>query len=185
MFCIIDCETTGLSPVEDMILEIGAILVDNTLVQSCEQFHRVCYWAGDPNQLDPVVTEMHTKNGLFKECADHKVAVSLSRALLDFEVWCEENFQDDQPVYATGNNIKFDISFLGQQKFPFPGFHYRTVDISSIKVLCLEWTPETLVSQYRPVPQKLHRSIPDCYDSIIELDFYKDVLWNPRNKSWE
>lgn len=185
MFCILDIETTGLDPIEDMILEIGAVLVDYDLrrFDHIQPFHKVCRWAGDPNQLDPVVTEMHTKNGLFNECADHKVAVSLSRALLDFEVWCEENFtaREDEPVYATGNNIKFDISFLGQQKFLFPGFHYRTVDISSIKVLCNEWAPEVNHMYSKPVAQKLHRSIPDCYDSLAELNYYKDMLWTPKS----
>jgi oligoribonuclease len=121
---------------------------------------------------------MHTDSGLFNVCYSSKVIAP--QAILDFTLWCEESIVDDPgEVYFTGNNIKFDLGFLEENGFTAPpGIHYRSVDISSIKVLTNTWAPNL---DGKPKAKKLHRSIPDCYDSIAELAYYRHWLWVPND----
>jgi oligoribonuclease len=174
-------ETTGLYAKHDSILEIGAIMVNENLeaIPGLANFHTVVRWKGDPSGLPPVVQKMHTNNGLFDECCASKVIAP--QAILDFALWCEESSVDDPgKVYFAGNNIKFDLGFLEEYGFIAPlDIHYRSVDISSIKVLTNTWLREEFIAKLnKPESKALHRSIPDCYDSIAELAWYKELLWD-------
>lgn len=176
-FCVIDIETTGLSQENDFILEIGALLVDKNLqpVDSAPPFNTVVQFKGDPGVFKDVVIAMHIKNGLWDECA--KSTVKTWAAVRMFHDWCDFYIEDKDNTYATGNNIKFDLGMLWSNGFAYDSFmHYRSVDISSVKVLTNTWMPE-LNKVAKPESKKLHRSLPDIYDSISELNWYKDVIW--------
>ena len=179
-FCVVDLETTGLDAKHDSILEIGAIMVDDNLeaILGLTNFHTVIRWRGDCRRFPPVVQKMHTDSGLFNVCYSSKVIAP--QAILDFTLWCEESIVDDPgEVYFTGNNIKFDLGFLEENGFTAPpGIHYRSVDISSIKVLTNTWIGDDTATLKKPESKALHRSIPDCYDSIAELAWYKQLLWS-------
>jgi oligoribonuclease len=176
-FCFIDIETTGISQEDDFILEIGAILIDENLepATGAPSFHTVVQYKGDPGVYEDVVIAMHTKSGLWNECAAS--TVKGWTAIRMFQDWCEFYIKDKDNTYATGNNIKFDLNFLWSNGFSYETYmHYCSVDISSVKVLTNTWIDEDVL-KLKPESKKLHRSIPDIYDSITELAWYKEQLW--------
>lgn len=177
VFCVIDVETTGLDIGNDYLLEIGAMALDKDLDPMGPQFKQIVQFVGDHTVFEDVVQEMHTENGLWDLCRKSRVPVF--NAVLDFTSWCEEVFGNNLgKVYAIGNTIRFDIGVLEERGLPFEKlFHYRSVDLSSIKVLCEQWRPELLTNPARPESKKLHRSIPDCYDSIVEGQYFRDNLF--------
>ena len=67
----IDLETTGLNPYKDSILEVVCALANFDDPFNIEVVHRSVVWYHPDivKNLDPFIVNMHTKNGLFKECA--------------------------------------------------------------------------------------------------------------------
>ncbi len=56
-------------------------------------------------------------------------------------------------------------------------FHYRSIDVSSLKELCRRWYPQ--VYRRRPPKRDRHRARDDIHESIAELRFYRDELFRP------
>jgi oligoribonuclease len=186
-FLFLDLETTGLSPDNDRILEVGMVITDanlttiSTFGQSI-QWSDIYYHMGTDTYLPPftvdnVVVEMHTKSGLWEDCYRSKKKES--------EVWndaihfvqhhCGDHSKD---MWMIGNTIGFDRSFLHHW---VPGFnelfHYRSVDISSVEILYNLWVGgEKDVS--KPKGNKLHRAVPDCLDSIQKARYYQHVIFD-------
>ncbi len=123
----------------------------------------------------------HTKNGLLEDLKSgnkramwvdeaENEAIKVLEVLFGFE-------GSQERVPLCGSTISFDRSFLRQwmprlDKY----FHYRSIDVSSIKELAKYWYPE--------LPElsksEVHRSIPDIHESIKLLKYYRDRLFkNP------
>lgn len=184
---VCDLETTGLEPDFDVILEIGMISVDHQL-NEIDRFHKVINWSRieydqtngiyePPFGVHRIVTEMHTKNRLWEE--SYRSNNSLGVALLDGAVWIKHQHElcdADEKLPLAGNSVHFDKSFFYHVDRSFlEPFHYRVLDISSLKMMYKAWRPK---DKEPPVGNKLHRSIPDCLDSINEWKFYKKVLFD-------
>lgn len=196
-FCFIDLETTGLEVSEDSILEIGAVLTNERL-EPVADFHRVCKYVTPweqysdeqgtfmaPIDIVPVVARMHSKSGLWDECRDAEQTVS--ECIEDLTAWCETivpifNYVEGQnPIYITGNTVEFDVNFLVSEGFAWREFfHYRLVNISSPKILSSIWKPELLTATTKPESKKLHRALPDIYDSMMELAYFGEELYDVR-----
>jgi oligoribonuclease len=95
------------------------------------------------------------------------------------EDWLTENGVEPEKLELTGNSISFDKGFL-YEHMPrvLDWFHYRIVDISTLKVLARKWnTPlAKYLEESRPKSTSTHRALPDLYDSIFELKFYRESL---------
>jgi oligoribonuclease len=75
-----------------------------------------------------------------------------------------------------GNSIYVDRMFISKQFPQFHGhFHYRNVDVSTLKELIRRWYPD----QYSKAPKKkfAHRVIQDIRDSIDELKYYRESVF--------
>jgi oligoribonuclease len=131
----IDLETTGLKPEIDKILEVAvykATLEDpfniNFVYQNVLKFSQ-------DESLDPFVREMHTKNGLLKECLESTATIEDVQEDLLKLIPTAVN-RKSMPIYA-GSAIHFDAGFIKQYMAPLHDrFSHRHYDVSSVKLFC-------------------------------------------------
>lgn len=160
---------TGLNPKIDRILEISTIVTDkdlNILAQGPNVFlYQQKHILKNMNCKN---YSIHKNNGLLRQVkASQNNEKDAEKKILKFlKKWV--------PIHSSpmcGNTISHDRSFL--KKF-MPKleeyFHYRNIDVSTIKELVLRWHP----SIFKKICKKnIHRTLPDIYESIQELLFYK------------
>lgn len=172
----IDLEMTGLSPVEDRIIEIATVITDSHLRvvaegpvlavnQSLERLAGMDKWN----------TKTHTETGLVnrvrKSAINEKVA---ERRTLDFIV--EHVGEKQSPL--CGNSICQDRRFLANYMPKLEAYlHYRNLDVSSIKELVMRWRPE-LLKEFKK--KNTHRALDDIRESIAELRFYRESFLRAR-----
>ena len=170
-----DLEMTGLEPERHVIVEIATIVTDDNLVVVGEGPDLVIHaTAEELLHMGEFVTEMHTKSGLIDQIQASTVSVSdAETATLDF---LREHIAEARTVPLCGNSIGTDRRFL-QDYMPTleAFFHYRNVDVSTIKELARRWYPEVLDAV--PEKESAHRALDDIKESIAELEFYRAQLF--------
>src|SRR6202453_1138624 len=172
-----DLEMTGLEPRRDVIVEIATLITDDHLNIIAEGPDLVLH--ASPEQLAgmvPFVKEMHTKSGLLPEIIASTITVEEAQAqTLDF---LKRHIPDPGSVPLCGNSIGTDRRFLQEYMPELEAyFHYRNVDVSTIKELARRWYPSSLGSQ--PEKDSAHRALDDIKESINELVHYRDTLFQP------
>jgi oligoribonuclease len=171
----IDLEMTGLDPSRNVIVEIATIVTDDQLNIVAEGPDLVI--GATPEQLadmDDVVRRMHTTSGLL--VAIEKSTVTIDEAAAATIEFLKAQIPTPGSVPLCGNSIAMDRSFLRQYMPALDDyFHYRTIDVSSVKELCKRWYREL----YAARPQKLtaHRALDDIRESVAELAYYRDRLF--------
>ena len=166
----IDLEMTGLLPETDRILEIATLVTDGNLNIIAE----------GPNlaikQSDALLDKMddwnqkhHSATGLISKVKQSNISECNAEAqTIEFLLrYAEEN---TSPM--CGNSICQDRRFLANhmprlEKF----FHYRNLDVSSLKELALRWKPQILEGLTKG---NTHAALEDVKDSIKELSYYRD-----------
>ena len=166
----IDLEMTGLDPDTDHIIEIATIVTDaqlNTLevgpVLAIHQSDSVL------DALDDWNREHHGASGLLD-----RVRASTFNAT-DAELQTLEFLRRHVPAGASpicGNSIGQDRRFLVREMPELERyFHYRNLDVSTLKELARRWAPEVLAGV---VKHGRHLALDDIRDSIAELQHYRD-----------
>jgi len=165
----IDLEMTGLSPTEDLILEVGAIATDWNFTEIAT-YHGVVknklsiinqrmnmnssFWDNNPN----------SKTDLIKQNQTGKPSSKVQTELLEF---VKKNFKSNVPVLLAGNSIHVDRRFI-IAKWPKldAKLHYRMLDVSAWKVV--------FDGKYKKKFAKpdAHRALDDIRGSIAELQYY-------------
>lgn len=169
----LDLEMTGLDPEKDVILEIATVVTDGELRVLAEgpciavhQSDRVL------DGMDPWCVEQHGKSGLTLRCRESKVdtAEAQVRTLEFLAQWCVSG---KSPL--CGNTIGQDRRFLVKYMPRLSDFfHYRSIDVSSIKELVSRWYPE---AKYTYSKSKAHLSLADVHESIAELVHYRKTVF--------
>lgn len=167
-YVIVDVETTGLDPVLDTILELGILIADKNF-NILGEFSMVRHFNLEVQGAGVIekVVDMHTKNGLWEECANSGNTLShISQSATQWLTWGDWN---NQPM--CGSTIQFDRSFIAQW---MPGlnktFHYRHIDVSSFKNVWNKYGWSQHNTGYEK--QGCHRAVPDCRDTLDELERY-------------
>ncbi len=170
----LDLEMTGLLPVKDFIVEIGTVVTDSDLNVLAEG--PVCVI----HQSDDVLAAMgdwqqnqFTGTGLLDEIkkSTTTLAEAEEKTLAFVKEWCPEKVAP-----LCGNTIWMDRVFLMHHMPALHNyFHYRNIDVSSIKELARKWKPELLKEI---VKEHRHRSLSDIHDSINELKLYRTALFS-------
>ena len=166
---------TGLEPSRNVIVEIATIVTDDQLNIVAEGPDMVM--GATPEQLadmDEVVRRMHTTSGLLVAIAKSTVTVDeAAEATLEF---LKAHIATPGSVPLCGNSIAMDRSFLRQYMPSVDDFfHYRTIDVSSVKELCKRWYHDLYVA--RPQKVTAHRALDDIRESVAELSYYKEQLF--------
>ena len=174
IFVFVDTETTGLNTGNDLLLEVG-LAVTNQHLQILDKTSVVIYQS--PLSMEPVVEKIHTDNGLI--AAVKKSPFNLLEAERFLTDWVEAFFDRDELLSTPlcGSTVEFDRKFLEQSMPGFHSlFHYRSIDVSSIKELSRVWKPE-LVELVDGLPLlKAHRAEEDVVETIQELEHYR-INW--------
>ncbi len=161
-FVWIDCETSGLNPETNQLLEVSIVITDSNL-KELDYMTRVI--KNDKINIDEFCYNLHSKNGLLKDIEFQ--GVSLKEAEQDI-FWFLTQTLENGTSPMCGSTIQFDRKFLEKympslNKF----FHYRNLDVSSVKIL---WS-EFLGNAHFPKGEA-HRGLPDVRESI---DHFKQI----------
>lgn len=165
----VDLETTGLDARSDSILEVGLVITDGDLNMTATTARLVAPTRRLLGQADPVVRDMHAASGLTRELEDGwgLARVDAERVLVD---WLSERVPADTSPMC-GSSVNFDRGFLNEQMPILAAhFHYRNIDVSTIKELVRRWYPQA----EPPHSRGAHRALLDLRDSINELRFYRE-----------
>jgi oligoribonuclease len=168
----IDCEMTGLSPEKDQLLEIAAVITDgqlNILAQSPEFAIRHSLETLDA--MDDWNRNTHTKSGLWQRVLDsHMNAAKAEAHMVAFLAeWVDCN---QSPM--CGNSICQDRRFLARLMPRLESyFHYRNIDVSTIKELCRRWNAPLLDGFTK---QGTHTALSDIIESVNELKYYRQFM---------
>ncbi len=171
----IDLEMTGLRPEEDVILEIATVVTDRNLEVLAEG--PVLAVRQDPAVLaamDAWNQSHHRGSGLVdRVLAEGVETAEAERRTLAF--LARHVLPGASPM--CGNSVCQDRRFLARlmpelERF----FHYRNLDVSTLKELARRWSPEVLAGHQK---ESRHTALSDVYDSIDELRYYRQTLWHP------
>lgn len=166
----IDLEMTGLVPERDVIIEIATVITDSQLnilaqgpVLAITQPDEIL------EAMDEWNTTHHTRSGLVERIkSSHITTAEAQRQTLEFvRQWVPEG---KSPI--CGNSIGQDRRFLARYMPQFESFfHYRNLDVSTLKELAARWKPELLEGFSK---KGSHLALDDILESIDELKYYKE-----------
>jgi oligoribonuclease len=171
-FVWLDLEMTGLDPESCAIIEIGVIITGPDL-RPIAEMDRVIWQPEEVLlRMEPVVREMHTRNGLLDKV--RASTTSLRVAERDVTALISEHCALGEGVLA-GNSIHTDRRFLFRYMPMLERYlHYRMVDVTSLKVLVRAWYPNLVEPRKAPSG---HTALADLRSSIAELQYYRDILF--------
>ncbi len=165
----LDLEMTGLEPQVDVILEIAIIITDKQLNTLAEGPVFAIHQNDDVlDNMSEWCIEHHGKSGLTQRCRDSKVDIyqATHESIKFIEPWVTKG---ESPM--CGNSIGQDRRFINKYMPDFEDyFHYRNLDVSTIKELARRWKPEVLD---KVVKNGIHLALDDIRDSIAELKVYQ------------
>ncbi|MGO2012634.1 MAG: oligoribonuclease [Pseudoalteromonas sp.] len=166
----LDLEMTGLEPVTDKILEIATIVTDSELNILAEGPTVAIHQSDELlNGMDEWCTTQHGKSGLTARCKASKFNEqdAVEQTLEFLKQWVPEA---TSPM--CGNSIGQDRRFMNKYMPTLEDFfHYRNLDVSTIKELARRWKPEVLEQVNK---KGSHLALDDIKDSIMELKVYRE-----------
>jgi len=168
----IDLEMTGLDTINDSIIEIATIVTDSELNVLAEG--PVCAIQQEEDILkamDQWNRSHHTDSGLWQRVVhsqyDMRAAESASIGFL--KEWVEKGASP-----MCGNSVCQDRRFLHRLMPELESwFHYRSLDVSTLKVLANHWMPGNL-KEYEK--ENRHEALSDIRESIEELRYYRQFM---------
>ncbi len=166
----LDMEMTGLNPDTDKIIEAAMIITDkdlNILAQSpVYVIHQSDEILGG---MDEWNTNTHTRTGLIDRVkASTFNEEQVEKELLEFmRQWVPE-----RTAPMCGNTIHQDRRFMARWMPQLEQyFHYRNVDVSTLKELARRWKPEVVKGV---VKKGAHQALDDIQESIEEMKYYRE-----------
>lgn len=165
----LDCEMTGLNPECERIIEIAVIVTDAHLTQRIEGPVLVIHQSDALlDQMDKWNKSTHGKSGLIDKVKASTVGEEeAEKILLQFL----SHYAPKSSVPMCGNSIGQDRRFLARYMPKLEAFfHYRNLDVSTLKELSKRWAPEVYKSFKK---KQRHTALADVHESIDELEHYR------------
>lgn len=169
----IDLEMTGLNTESDLIIEVATIVTDHELniiaegpVLAVHQTEEVM------NGMDDWNTKTHNATGLVERVKKSQlVEADVEKQTIEFLK--QHVAKNTSPM--CGNSICQDRRFLAKHMPDLEAwFHYRNLDVSSIKELMARWKPE-LLNGFKK--KNTHKALDDIRESIDELKYYRGCFF--------
>ena len=170
----IDCEMTGLSLKNDLLVEIAVLVTDSELNLIGEGIDVVIH--ATESQLEGMndfVREMHTNSGLITEIPKG-ISIAAAEAKIIAYLESASTIAGKSPL--AGNSVGVDRAFIDRDMPLLSAYlHYRTIDVSSVKELARRWNPKAYFNA--PAKTGNHRALGDIQDSIAELAYYRSAIF--------
>lgn len=168
----LDLEMTGLDPFTDQIIEIATIVTDSELeilafgpVLAIHQPENIL------SKMDEWNSSHHGKSGLIERVKNSTISLS------DGEEQTFEFLREWVPAGVSpmcGNSICQDRRFLARSMAKLEEFfHYRNLDVSTLKELARRWAPEIMEGFSK---KNSHLAQDDILESIAELRYYRSNI---------
>lgn len=169
----IDLEMSGLNPDQNRIIEIATVVTDKELTVLAEGPVLAVHQADEVlATMDEWNTRQHASSGLTERVRASEVSESEAEQLT-LEFLRRHVDQGASPI--CGNSICQDRRFLIRYMPELAAFfHYRNLDVSTLKILAKLWLPEV---GNRFEKKSVHLALADIHDSIRELRFYREHLF--------
>lgn len=168
----LDMEMTGLEPDSDRIIEVAIVITDSQLETVAESPALAVH------QSDAVLAAMdewnrntHGKSGLIERVrASRLTEADVEQQMLAFV----QQYVPERASPMCGNSVCQDRRFMARSMPALEAwFHYRNLDVSTLKELAKRWRPEV----YKGVQKKgEHTALADIHESIAELRHYRDTF---------
>jgi oligoribonuclease len=166
----IDMEMTGLDPDADRIIEVAAVVTDSNLNILAEGPVFAIHQPDEVlDKMDAWNKSTHGRSGLTDRVKTSTISEEDAQAvLLDFL----RRYVPSGKSPMCGNSICQDRRFMARGMPKLEAFfHYRNLDVSTLKELCRRWRPE-LVNGFKK--QQKHTALADIIESIEELRYYRE-----------
>ncbi|MEH6504329.1 MAG: oligoribonuclease [Cycloclasticus sp.] len=168
----IDLEMTGLYPETDSIIEIATIVTDKELNILAEGPVLAVHQSKQTmDAMDAWNQKHHGQSGLIERVLSSTLSES------DVEQQTIEFLKQWVPGGASpmcGNSICQDRRFMAKTMPLLEAFfHYRNLDVSTLKELASRWAPEIMKGFKK---QATHQALDDVLESIAELKYYREHL---------
>jgi len=166
----LDMEMTGLKPDTDRVIEVALVITDSNLETISEAPVLVVYQPDSVlDGMDAWNKSTHAKSGLIGKVK----ASTLDEAAVEAQML--EFLKEYVPPGISpmcGNSICQDRRFMARWMPKLEDyFHYRNLDVSTIKELAKRWKPEVAQSMKK---HNKHEALADIYESIAELRHYRE-----------
>jgi oligoribonuclease len=165
----LDCEMSGLDPEKERLLEIAVIVTSPDLSQRVEGPVLVIHQSDALlNAMDAWNKGTHGRSGLIDKV---KASTLTEEAAQEQLIAFIKRYVPKAASPMCGNTIGQDRRFLVKYMPRFEAwFHYRNVDVSTLKELARRWRPE-LVTAFKK--KQAHTALADVHESIEELVHYR------------
>ncbi|MEZ9233637.1 oligoribonuclease [Vibrio amylolyticus] len=168
----VDLEMTGLDPETHKIIEIATVVTDSELNILAEGPVLAIHQGEDElDKMDEWCTTTHTGSGLVERVRQSSVTEeqAISQTIEFLEKWVPKG---KSPI--CGNSIGQDRRFLYKHMPELEQyFHYRYIDVSTLKELTRRWKPEVLDGFSK---SGSHLALDDIRESIAELQYYRKTI---------
>ena len=169
----VDLEMTGLEPDRDTVIEIATIVTDAQLTILAEGPVIAIHQSDERLAgMDDWNTKHHTASGLVDRvrASDY----TLERAATETITWLEDWVPRGKSPMC-GNSICQDRRFMVRHMPELEAyFHYRNIDVSSIKELTKRWDAAVMKGFSK---SSTHLALDDIRESIAELVFYREHVF--------
>ncbi|MGM0632807.1 MAG: oligoribonuclease [Pseudomonadota bacterium] len=171
----IDLEMTGLSPEQDRIIEVATLVTDGDLnilaegpALAVHQSEQQLALMDDWNQ------KTHGDSGLIDRVRASRISeAEAEQQTLDFLA----KYSEPGASPICGNSVHQDRRFLVRYMPKLEAFfHYRNLDVSTVKELARRWKPSVLDGVTK---QSRHEALADIRDSVNELRHYREHFFQP------
>ncbi|MBA3563153.1 MAG: oligoribonuclease [Gammaproteobacteria bacterium] len=172
----IDLEMTGLKPETDLILEIATVVTDKHLEVLAEGPALAVHQNDEALAgMDEWNTRQHGLSGLTERVRRSTMTV---RGAEERTLAFLADFVPRGQSPMCGNSICQDRRFLARWMPELESyFHYRNLDVSTLKELARRWAPQVANSLTKT---STHLALADIHDSIVELAHYRRHLFAPQ-----
>ncbi len=166
----IDMEMSGLKSDTDRIIEVALVVTDSQLTVIAEAPVLVVHQSDEVmDGMDNWNKSTHGKSGLIDKVKSSSLTESeVESSMISF-------LKEHVPPGVSpmcGNSICQDRRFLARTMPQLEGyFHYRNLDVSTLKELAKRWRPEIMPGLTK---KSKHEALSDIYDSIEEMKYYRE-----------
>jgi len=171
-----DCEMTGLDPAINRLIEIATIITDTDLNIIAEGPVLAIHQPAEVlNLMDEWNQNTHGASGLIERV--QRSTISEAEAEAQTLAFIQTHVPSARSSPLCGNSIGQDRRFLRRYMPNLEAyFHYRNLDVSTLKILAQAWSPTVLEQVIKPTD---HQAASDVRASINELKVYRQALQWP------